>query len=430
MFATGFILIKSGTKAATGALYKELLPRNPGLTQTAEWMEIKNNTTVLIQKIKNNPSDIKSLLSLTAFYLQEARITGNLGYYNEAAMKCIDAVLKIEPNNFEAFTFRAMIFLSQHRFDEGLAIAQEAQKINPYNSFVYGLLVDGNVEKGNYSDALFNADKMVSIRPDNRSYSRIAYLREIHGDFTGAKDAMKMAVDAGAPGDESTEWCRVQLGKLYEQTGKAKEAKMHYTIAVNNRPGYPYALAGLARIATEEKDYVKALSLYQKADSLVPDHSFKEGIGEVYTLMGDPGKAKIIAGEILVYMKKISGKENAGQNEDHELAHAYMGIENYDKALEYALLEYKRRPANIEVNETVAIVYYRKGDYAKALPYINSALKTNCKKPELLCLTGLIYAKNGNKAKAKSFLEKGLENNPIINNGLKLECMEALEMLY
>src|SRR5687767_579964 len=150
----------------------------------------------------------------------------------------------------------------------------------------------------------------------------------------------------------------------------------------------------------------------------MPDHSFKEGMGEVYTLMGDPGKAKIIAGEILVYMEKISGNENAGQNEDHELAHAYMGIENYDKALEYALLEYKRRPANIEVNETVAIVYYRKGEYAKALPYINAALKTNCKKPELLCQAGLIYAKNGDKAKAKSFLEKGLENNPIINNAL------------
>ena len=52
--------------------------------------------------------------------------------------------------------------------------------------------------------------------------------------------------------------------------------------------------------------------------------------------------------------------ENAGQNEDHEMAHAYMGVDDYDKALEYAMEEYNRRPANIEVNETIAIVYYRK----------------------------------------------------------------------
>src|SRR5688572_3407925 len=84
------------------------------------------------------------------------------------------------------------------------------------------------------------------------------------------------------------------------------------------------------------------------------------------------------------------------QNEDHEMAHAYMGVEDYDKALQMALKEYKRRPANIEVNETVALVYYRKGNYTKALPYIEAALKTNCKNPELLCHAGLIYAGAGN----------------------------------
>src|SRR5687767_1453537 len=146
-------------------------------------------------------------------------------------------------------------------------------------------------------------------------------------------------------------------------------------------------------------------------------------------LMGHSDKAKVIAEEILVYMKKISGNENTGQNEDHEMAHAYIGIENYDKALEYALLEYKRRPTNIEVNETVAIVYYRKGDYPKALSYINTALKTYWKKPELLCLAGLIYAKKGDKINAKSFLKTGLSNNPIMNNSLKVECINTIKSL-
>jgi len=78
---------------------------------------------------------------------------------------------------------------------------------------------------GNYDTAVDKADKMVSIRPDLRSYSRISYLREIHGDNTGAIDAMKLAVDAGAAGDEATEWARIQLAKLYEHTGQLKYAK-------------------------------------------------------------------------------------------------------------------------------------------------------------------------------------------------------------
>ncbi len=429
--ASAFAVIKfkkSNHKGET--LYSELLPRKASLTYTAEWTMVKSNAGVLINKIQKDPADIKSLMALTALYIQEGRITGNLNYYNDAALKCINAVLEKDIKNFEALTFKSTVLLSQHHFKEGLAIAEQAQTLYPINAYVYGLIIDGNVELGNYKTALDAADKMVSIRPDNRSYSRIAYLREIHGDIPGAIEAMKLAVDAGAVGDENTEWCRVQLGKLNEKLGKMAEAKMQYTIASNNRQNYPYALAGLARIATAEKDYGTALSLYFQADSLIPDHTFKEGIAEVYSLTGKSEKAAMIAREILDNMKKLSsnGKKDksAGQNEDHEMAHAYMGVGNFDKALEYALKEYNLRPANIEVNETVAIVYYKKGEYAKALPYIEAALKTNCKNPELLCHAGLIYAKTENKAKAKIFLQEALKNNPIIFLSLQNECNEAL----
>lgn len=430
--ASAFMLIritKPGNKNVY--VYSELLPRKTSLAYAGEWAVIKNNAEVLIRKIKKTPSDIRSLLALTALYIQEARNTGNLNYYNEAALKCINTILEKDPKIFEALTFKSTIFLSQHRFAEGLMVAARAQQLYPYNAYVYGLLVDGYIESGKYKEAIEAADKMISIRPDNRSYSRIAYLREIHGDIPGAIEAMKMAVDAGAAGDENTEWCRVQLGKLFEKIGNINEAKMHYTIAVNNRQHYPYALVGLARIATEEKDYTKALGLYVQADSLISDHMFKEGIAEVYNLTGQTEKAKQVVEEILNDMKKFSsaGENKAGQNEDHEMAHAYIGINNYEKALEFALLEHNRRPANIEVNETVAMVYYGKAEYTRALPYIETALKTNCKNPELLCHAGLIYSKSGDKAKAKMFLNNGLKNNPVMSQSLKNECEQMLKWL-
>jgi Predicted N-acetylglucosaminyl transferase len=149
-------------------------------------------------------------------------------------------------------------------------------------------------------------------------------------------------------------------------------------------------------------------------------------------LNGENEKAQMIAEEILNYMKEFSStgeNKNVGQNEDHEMAHAYMGANNYEKALEYALQEYNRRPENIEVNETVAMVYYGKGEYAKAIPYIGTALKTNCKNPELLCHAGLIYAKAGDKVKAKMFLNEALKNDPVMPQSLKMECKEILRSL-
>ena len=422
--ASAFVLtkMKNGNAETT---YSQLLPRKTSLAYAAEWTTVQNNVDVLVRKLEKKPNDVKSLLALTALYIQESRNTGNLNYYNDAALKCINKVLETDQKNFEALTFKATILLSQHRFADGLAIAKQVQQLYPHNAYVYGLLVDGYVESGLYKEALEAAGKMISIRPDNRSYSRIAYLREIHGDIPGAIEAMKMAVDAGAAGDENAEWSRVQLGKLFEKTGDREQAKMQYTIAADNRKNYPYALAGLARIAVEEKKFNEALTLYIQADSLIPDHLFKEGIAEVYTLMGQEKQAKSIANDIMQQMKKISAGDK-GQNEDHEMAHAYMGVNNHEKALEYALKEYNRRPENIEVNETVAIVYYKNAEYAKALPYIEAALRTNCKNPELLCYAGLINAKIGNKEKAKEFLTEALKNNPLMSSDLKAEAKQIL----
>jgi tetratricopeptide (TPR) repeat protein len=429
---SAFVIIKNTGKEDKNKVSSyELLPRNISLAYAAEWTTVKNNASVLSGKIKNNPADIKSMIALAALYIQEGRTTGNFKYYNAAATSLVNDVLVKDAKNFEALTFKATILLSQHQFEEANKIAEQVRQLYPQNAYVYGLIVDANVELGNYEMALEAADKMISIRPGIRSYSRIAYLREIHGDIQGAIEAMTLAVDAGAPGDENTEWCRVQIGKLYKQIGKMKEAEMNYTIAGENRENYPYALAGLASIAAQEKKYTKALTLYMKADSLIPDHTFKEGMAEVYNLMNEPGKAKSIADDILTYMKQFNGdnSKEMGQNEDHEMAHAFMGVGNYDKALEYALAEYKRRPDNIEVNETVAIVYYKLGDYEKALAYLEKALKTNCKKPELLCHAGLIYAKAGKTKEAKLFLEGALKNNPLILAELKKEALEILRSL-
>jgi tetratricopeptide (TPR) repeat protein len=428
--ASGFIILKykNDKNRKESELY-EIIPRKGNSIQTSEWALSKKISTGLLQKIKQNPSDLKSLNGLATIYLQEARSSGNFSYYDKAALNCVHAVLKKEPKNFEALTYKAMIYLSQHHFAEGLAVATQIVKMYPYNAFVYGILVDANVELGNYRTAVEDADKMVSIRPDIRSYSRISYLREIYGDIPGAIDAMKLAVDAGSPGTESTEWTRIQLGKLYEQLGQLKYAEMHYSISLQNRPGYPYALAGLARIAVEKKDYQKAIDLYRQADSVSNDYSFKEALVEVYRLANDKQQAlsttNIIINEMEKAAKAMAKGDSSGHYADREMAYAYLAANNYDKALEHALLEYNRRPNNIDANETVAWVYYCRGNFEKAQLYIKAALQTNCKNPTFLCRAGLIYSKTGDMESAKNYLEQAFMNNPAISPLLKTEAKQV-----
>ena len=121
--------------------------------------------------------------------------------------------------------------------------------------------------------------------------------------------------------------------------------------------------------------------------------------------------------------------DSSGHYSDRELAYAYLKVNQNDKALDHALIEYNRRPDNIDVNETVAWVYYSKKDYSKALPYAQTALKTNCQNPTLLCRMGLIYFKNADKATAGKLLKAGLLANPDINMELKAAAQQALASL-
>ena len=410
-----------------------VLARKGAAAATDEFKSVQAKSVALLNTIKSKPDDIKAKIALATLYVQEARASGNYMYYDQAALKYINAVLAKEPQNFDALSIKALLMLSQHHFAEGLKIAEEAKTINPYNAFIYGLIIDGNVEMGNYTAAVDNADKMVSIRPDIRSYSRISYLREIHGDYPGAIEAMKMAVSAGLPGDEGTEWSRVQLARLYENTGDLKNAAMHYSISLDNRPSYAYAMAGLARVATAANNYKLAIDYYLQADSLVNDFTIKEELADIYKASGENEKAETLANAVINGMNAAAASEkkddSSGHYSDRELAYAYLKVNQFDKALDHALLEYNRRPGNIDVNETLAWVYYSKGDYAKALPFAKTALKTNCQNPVLLCRMGLIYFKNGDKSTAAKLLKAGLLANPNINMALKTTSQQVLTTL-
>ena len=410
-----------------------LLDRKGAAANSKEWLDVKKKYDDLAKAAKADPADTKSSLKLAALFIQEARETGNYVYYDMAAMRQLNGILKQEPTNFNGLIFKSLVQMSQHHFADGLVTAHKAQVVNPYNAYTYGLLVDGNVEMGQYDTAVVYADKMVSVRPDLTSYSRVSYLREIFGDYAGSIKAMKMAVETGGAGDEHTEWTRAQLGALYEKVGNYKEADTLYNFSLALRPYYPSALAGEARVAVASGDFKKAIALYEKADSLISDNSMKEELVELYRKTGDTKKADEKANQVIDDLSKDAqagiNDENIGHYADKELAYAYLKVGNTDKALEHAMLEYNRRPDNIDVNEVVAWGYYNKGDYAKALTYIKGAMKTHSKNPTLLSRAGLIYYKSGDKATAKILLQQANSSNAYIGYALKTETDAALKMI-
>ena len=148
-----FIVVKFNKREKASTSF-ELKERNGVLAKSNDYVMTRATADRLKLAISENPQNKKSLLGLAALYIKEGRVTGDYQYYDMAAMQQVDNVLNLEPENFEGLTYKALIYLSQHHFAEGLEVAEKAKAINPYNAFIYGLLVDANVEMGNYKKAV------------------------------------------------------------------------------------------------------------------------------------------------------------------------------------------------------------------------------------------------------------------------------------
>jgi len=406
------------------------MERSGPVSASSEWLNAKSAIEKLLGDLRKNPNDNKTKLKLAMAYIQESRVSGNHGYYDAVALELLDDVLNENPDNYEALCAQATIMLSQHHFDEALEIGNKIIELNSYSAYGYGVLTDAYVELGKYNEAVKAVDKMVSIRPDIRSYSRISYLREIFGDHEGAIAAMKMAVEAGVPGSEQTEWARVYLGQLHEINGSIQEAEFFYLQSLHHRPHYAYAQAGMGRIEKYKKNYTEAIKHFTNAKHSLNDYFFNSELADVYQAMLKSANANNSLKEAISMLSVNAGDEsesNHGHYSDKELAALYLKIYQYDLALEHALIEYERRPDNIDINQTLAWVHFRRGEYDQADKHIDKALITKSKNPTLLFQAGLIKSKAGKLNTGKKLLKESLNINSYITAELQWEAHPFLD---
>jgi tetratricopeptide (TPR) repeat protein len=361
-----------------------LLDRKGALSLTSEWKNTKLAITSLQDKIRKNPADYTSKLLLVYGYMQEARVTGEHPYYYPAAMQMVDNILANtkpkDPVYAKALIAKASVELSLHHFAEALETGTKALEVAPNDKDLYGVLCDANVELGHYDKAIEMADKMVAIRPELQSYSRVSYLREIHGDLPGAIEAMKLAVGAGYPGLEQTCWTRHNLAKLYEKAGDTSMARQLHEVNLLQYKNYPFALGGIAALYAKAGQYDKALTVYAKALEIMPEFSFQEEMARIYVTTKNPKAPEAIKATIAM----LKEDEEAGHDADLELANLHLTLDkDLESAYRYAERAHKKRPDNLDVNRAMALVLAAQGKKEEAKKYATTALRTHKPDPDL-----------------------------------------------
>jgi len=388
-------------------IFAELLTRDTKLSGD-EFKKIQSKFRSSRNKFNKDNKDFASLLKVVEVYVYEARVTGEHPHYYSAALNTLNWMLNKDSSltkdqKFSALFYKATVLLSQHKFNEALKTGEEALKLNNFNSGIYGVLVDANVEIGNYDEAVKMADKMIEIRPDLRSYSRISYLREIYGDIVGAKKAMISAVKTGDPISEYTCWGLKTLGEIYESEGKLDSAATSYEITLERRANYPFGIAGLGRIEAKKGNTEKALELYKEALEILPEIGFNIDVANLKMKQGKLENKEATINKIETMFKEDI---ESGHNMDLEYANFLYTFKNdYDGALELALKEHKNRTNNIDVNKTLAFIYFGKQDLENAAKHLKVAMTTGKQDAELFYMKGLIEKDN-------ALIEKSLAINP------------------
>ena len=358
--------------------------------------------------LRENRNDWQSYSQLGLAYLQKARETGDPSYYQKVE-EALNKTLEHQGDDYVTVSAMGALGLARHQFHSALEWGERARQLDPDRTYAYGVIADAQIELGQYAEAIETLQTMVDLRPDMSSYSRISYIRELHGDTHGALKMMQAAVDGGVPNLESTAWTRTQLGNLYFNTGNLEQAELEYAQTLNDRPGYIYALAGLGRVRAAQGKTGEAIELLTEATNVIPLPDFVITLGDLYQANGQTDAAQrqySLVGAIEQLYR------SNGVDMDMEIA-LFNADQDRDLAAnaERAREAYANRPS-IHAADVLAWALYKAGKYEEAKSYSQEALRLGTKDALKLFHAGMIAYRLGENVQAQEYLKQALTINP------------------
>lgn len=376
-------------------------------------------------RLQANPNDTYAYAQLGLGLLQQVRESGDITLYARAS-QAFDEALARDPQQLDALIGQGILALALHDFRGALEWADKAWAINPFRAQTLGVMVDGQVELGRYDEAVQTLQKMVDLRPDLESYSRVSYVRELYGETDGAIEAMHSAVQTALRGSESWAWTLTHLGHLYFNRGDLAQAAAIYAQVLAEKTDYPYALSGKARVEAAQGNLTGAIALYRQITERLPLPEFIIALGELYEATGQPEAARQQYALVDVIQQLNAA---AGMNVDLEMA-LFTASHGTDPvaAVAQARAAYAERPT-LYGADTVAWALYQHGAYDEAWQFSQEALRLGTKDALLHFHAGMIAAKLSDEESARTHLQEALAINPYFSPLYAPIAQEALAAL-
>ncbi len=353
-------------------------------------------------------TDITLELRLAALYLQQVRDTADASFYGRVDT-LMDRAQKKQPQNDLIEAVRAQTDLGRHEFIRALEHGKKALGLEPTRAAYYGLIGDAYVELGQDDKAIDSFQQMVDLHPDLGSYSRIAYVRELHGDIDGAIEAFEQAIEAGATIPENLAWTHIQLGDLWLRRDADKAAQYYSDAEELAKKPYAPAEKGLGRVAYRKGDLDQAEKHLLKAFDILPTAEHAIDIADLYLAKDEPDKATPY-----LTLADLAFKKSANSGVKTELESAvFLADHGLDpeRALVQARTAHHDRPS-IFGADALGWALAQANRAQEAEPYIKEALRLGEHDPTILYHTGMVRMKQGKTEEGKRLLHLAIEKHP------------------
>jgi tetratricopeptide (TPR) repeat protein len=386
---------------ATYPELREATPYRIAMSPHAGDSELDREIQSVHGRVSEAPDPRPHLERLGWLYVAKARASHDPGFYKLAEQSAL-ALEVADPKSPAAMLLRGHVLNSLHRFAEAEAIARELvkQRVVPFD---YGLLGDALIEQGRLAEAVEAYQRMVDLKPDLQSYSRVAYVRWLKGDLDGAIEIAQLTARATSPLDrEAAAWALTRLALYSFQAGFLADAKEACEAALSCSADYPAALLLQSRLLLSSEMFAEAIASAQRAAEINPLPEFQWTLADTLRSAARADEAAKVEATL----------ERGGAQDDPRTLALFLATrgEQIELAIELAQREFQSR-ADIFTHDALAWALTAAGRLDEAQPHMEKALAEGTIDARLFLHAGVLEAKLGHTTKAEFYLTKarGLE---------------------
>lgn len=376
------------------------------------------NTAELSRLIRAFETDVHhapnstGLSFLGGLYLQRARLTGDLGSYEQAGA-ALDQALTRAPDDAETLARKVSFLYRTHDFQGALDLSTRILARDPHALAAQAVLGDAQVEVGRDTDARATYDALATAAPNTPSVDvRRSHLAFLQGDVTTAtrlaRRAEREAATSGEFGTGLAYYREARAQILFDQ-GKYNDAARLYEQALHDAPGYYATTALLAKTRAAQGRYADAITLYRLAIAQVPQPDYLAALGDLLTLTGHSKDAEQqyqtveFTGTLATLNRQVYNRQLAVFDADH-------GRRTAD-ATGLAAGELTVRKDGFGY-DTYAWTLLAAGRVAEARTASDQALSFRIPDARIHYHAGMIAKAQGDRARARTELRSALKLSP------------------